>query len=182
MNDRKVRFSAVVALMITLIISGPLATLATSTVVVKPSNMDGWNFQIGHLLSGTSTATGGFEIGPSTSPLPAGSVHFTTGLDGNSFAQIRNRDYNGVLLSGLTALGYDTYVSAHHGCVAPYIVLSVDVNGIAFLIPTQASMISYSSSRAIRQGSMSQHLRPVRLSPFRTAPSTSLKTARRQPL
>ena len=115
-----------VILMAGLVSLGPVVMAVG--VTVKPSMMDGWNFQLGHLLSGTSTALGGFSLGPGSPPLGTGSVHFTTGLDGNSYAQIRNSDYGGQPLSGLTALSYDTYVSAHHGSVAPYIVLNVDVN------------------------------------------------------
>jgi len=127
MKPRTLTVSFALLSMVAMISLGP-AVMAVGTIVVKPSSMDGWNFQIGHTLSGLSTATGGFQIGPSTPPIGAGSVHFTTGLDGDSFAQFRNRNYHGTLLSALTALSYDTFVSANGGCQAPYIVLNVDVN------------------------------------------------------
>jgi hypothetical protein len=121
-----------VVLMAGLVFSGPAVIAVDTTVVVRPSQMEFWNFHIGDLLGGPGTGTGGFQIGPSTPPIGTGSVHYTTGPDDQTFVQLRNTHYEGVLLSSLTALSYDTYVSAYFNCQAPYLELSVDVDGNGF--------------------------------------------------
>jgi len=126
--NRMTRFS-IVALMASLISFGPTTMMAftDTTIVIKPTHMDGWNFQLG-IFSGTATSSAGFEIGPGAPPLPTGSAEFKTGADGDSFALLRNTNYQGVPLSQLTSLSYDTYVTAHNGCVAVYLSLLVDLN------------------------------------------------------
>ena len=126
--NRLARF-LIVALMATLVSLGPMTMMALAdiTIVIKPSNMDGWNFQLGNPF-GPNTAEAGFEIGPATPPLQTGSAEFKTGADGDSFALLRNSDYQGVPLSQLTSLTYDSYVTAHNGCVAVYLSLVVDLN------------------------------------------------------
>jgi hypothetical protein len=115
--------------MIGLVSFGPTTMMAftDATIVIKPSHMDGWNFQIGN-SAGPVTSSAGFETGPGTPPLQNGSAEFKTGADGDSFALLRNSNYQGVPLSVLTSLSYDTYVTAHNGCVVAYLSLLVDLN------------------------------------------------------
>ena len=120
-----------VLLMGGLVSVGPAVMVADTTVVVKPSQMDGWVFRTAHAGGGTITATAGFEVGPGTPPRGAGSAEMTTGSDGDSFAELRNVNYHGVLLSDITSMTYSTYVTARDpaSSVVPYILLSVDVDG-----------------------------------------------------
>ncbi len=114
-----------VALAVTLLAVG--LALADTTIVVKPTAMDGWNFQP------TGTGSGGFETGPGAPPLGSGSAELKVGADtgGSDRIDLRNTNYHGVKLSDLTAMSYNTIVTmaAAGSCVAPYILLSVDVNG-----------------------------------------------------
>ena len=93
--------------------------------------MDGWTFRAAHATGGTITSTAGFQIGPAGQPAGSGSAKLTTGPDGDSFAELRNVNYNGVKLSDLTQLTYWSYVTAKTlgSCVTGYILLSVDVDG-----------------------------------------------------
>ena len=131
MKFRNVTRLLIVVLMGSLLSYGPAVMVADTTIVVKPSQMDGWVFRTAHAAGGTITSTAGFEIGPATPPLGTGSAEMTTGSDGDSFAELRNVDYHGVLLSDITAMTYSTYVTTRDpaSSVAPYILLSVDVDG-----------------------------------------------------
>ena len=118
---------SLVVLMAGLISFGP-AVMAVDIVFVKPSTMlaTGWALQTG-TVSGLVTSSGLFDPAPGLPP-GDGSFAFTTGPNGDSFAQQRNTKYQDVLLSSITAMSYDTYVTTHHDCVAPYISLVVDLN------------------------------------------------------
>ena len=97
--------------------------MAVGTIVVKPTMMDGWAFRTAHAAGGTVTSSAGFELGPGSPPLGSGSAEFKTGSDGDSYVELRNRDYHGVKLSDLTTMTYSTFVTAwDHSCVAPYIL------------------------------------------------------------
>jgi len=111
---------ALAALAVFLSVSAALAV----TVVVKPTAMDGWNFQT------FGTGAGGFETGPGVPPMGAGSAELKVGSDtgGIDRADLRNKNYHGTLLSTLTEITYWTYITANSGCVAPYVLLSVDVD------------------------------------------------------
>ena len=114
-----------------LLFAGPAVMVADTTIVVKPSAMDGWVFRTAHSTGGVITATAGFQTGPAPTPLGTGSARMTVGADGDSFAELRNINYHGVLLSDITTLTYSSYVQARlpFDCVVPYILLSVDVDG-----------------------------------------------------
>jgi len=122
--------------MVGLVSFGP-AVMAVGTIVVKPSMMDGWAFRTAHSTGGTITSTAGFELGPGAPPAGSGSAQFTTGSDGDSYADLRNRDYHGVKLSDLTTLTYSTYITTElpPSCVAGYVLLSVDVDGDGIFDP-----------------------------------------------
>lgn len=100
------------------------ALLHAEEVVVAPGNMNGWT------TSQSGTASVEFVDGPEDPPCGFGSVELSVGPDGNSAAQVRNRDYNGVLLSDITELSYSTYVQQDgSGGQAPYLILNVDLDG-----------------------------------------------------
>ena len=119
------------SLMVGLLFTGPAVMVADTTIVVKPSAMDGWVFRTAHSTGGVITSTAGFEVGPAPVPLGTGSAQMTTGADGDSFAELRNVNYHGVLLSNITTLTYSSFVSTRlpFDCVVPYILLSIDVDG-----------------------------------------------------
>lgn len=99
-------------------------------VVVQPSNMRGWAFN----LSGSgATGTGTFVRGPAAPPLGQGSVKFILGADGD-YVELRHGGYTGSLLSAIRDLSYSTYVPTGTGssndntCQAPYLILTIDNN------------------------------------------------------
>jgi hypothetical protein len=99
-------------------------------VVVQPSNMRGWAFN----LSGSgATGTGTFSRGPATPPLGQGSVKFILGADGD-YVELRHGGYTGSLLATIRDLSYSTYVPTGSGssndntCQAPYLILTIDNN------------------------------------------------------
>jgi hypothetical protein len=97
--------------------------LHAAEVIVYPGNLDGWQEQ----ESGTSTVT--FVDGPAGPPCGSGSAEFRIDAGGASGAQLRNTNYNGVLLSSLTELSYSTFIQENNNEQAPYIILSVDTTG-----------------------------------------------------
>jgi Ca2+-binding RTX toxin-like protein len=83
----------------------------------------GWTEQ----KSGTADVT---LAGPGDQPGDSGSAQFSVGANGNSAAQLRIDDYNGMLLSDLTDLSYNTFVTQDGaGGQAPYIILNIDLDG-----------------------------------------------------
>src|SRR5262245_45728288 len=123
MKFNKVTRLSLVLLMAGLVTVGP-AVMAITLVPVSPSTMlaTGWALQV-DTVSGVATSSGLFDPAPGN-----GSFRFLTGANGWSFAQMRNSTYHNVPLSSITAMSYDTLVSAHNGCVAPYISLVIDLN------------------------------------------------------
>jgi uncharacterized membrane protein len=99
-----------------------------ATVTVTPADLDGWavdNDTCGVATSGSVA----FVTGPGTAPAGTGSIRFTVGANGDSYPTVRQREYNGVELSDLTAFDYFTYVSrTGSGGQAAYIDLYVDNN------------------------------------------------------
>lgn len=103
---------------------------ASATLVVQPSNMQGWAFN----LSGSgATGTGTFVRGPAVPPLGQGSVQFILGPDGD-YVELRHGGYDGLLLADISDLSYSTYVPTGTGssndntCQAPYLILTIDNN------------------------------------------------------
>lgn len=95
-----------------------------SAVEVTPGALDGWT------PTESGTADVSFVAGPETPPLGEGSAQLSVGAAGGSAAQLRNGDYDGVLLSDITSLSYFTYVQQDgSGGQAPYLILDVDLDG-----------------------------------------------------
>ena len=100
---------------------------ALATLVVSPSNLQGWTTQTG-ALSGTNTSTQQFENGPGTPPLGIGSFGVNIGPNGDSFLILRNTAFDGVRIDQLNALSYSTYVTTNTGSQAHAISLEIDTN------------------------------------------------------
>jgi hypothetical protein len=101
-----------------LIISGGAGLAATqsgishaapSSVVVTPTNMQGWTF-VDDQNNSTATATGKMVVGPATPPLGVGSAQLTTANTSDGQALLTSA-YAGTSLSQLTNLQYSSYQS-----------------------------------------------------------------------
>jgi len=91
------------------------------TVVVTATSSEGWIPQF------SGTASGEFVPGPELPPVGSGSFEFRVGADGDSAAQLRNVEFDGVPLSEITTLTYNTYVQEDgSGGQAPYLILHID--------------------------------------------------------
>lgn len=113
-----------------------------SDVVVTPANMNGWSFLTtdnnGDPAPGNGN-TAQMVTGPATPPLGTGSAHLATAPgQGDSSAQITTTLYNGIALSSLTSLSYNTYVTVNNGQQFPYMKISLsDGNALFFEPPYQ---------------------------------------------
>jgi len=108
-------------------------TPCAGCTTITPCNMlqKGWTKQI-LTDSETCPSTGSlaFQTGPQCPPANTGSVQFNMGPDGASDVRFRNSNYNGTMLSDLTALSYNTFIQvANSPFVAPYVALTLDLNG-----------------------------------------------------
>ena len=112
------------AAMIPVLIIALCGVAGATTVVVNPSNMDGWAFYIT-----SPDGIGSFVVGPATPPLGVGSARFFTGTHGDERIELRNTNYSGTLLSSLTALGFSTYATSWNGQQVPYLMLNIDWDG-----------------------------------------------------
>jgi hypothetical protein len=103
-----------------------------STVVVNPSNPDGWTFATvnGSFLADPTAGTAGFVTGPGTPPLGTGSAHLATTVGGGEGgAMIGTSALDGLPLSAITSLSYSTYMTSNNGQQFPYIALSFASTG-----------------------------------------------------
>jgi uncharacterized membrane protein len=122
-------------ILIAIVAGAALATSAAAlaaTVVVSPSNTDGWTAVHESCNAVPSTGSQAFVNGPGTPPAGTGSYEFRTGANAQSYETFRQRDFNGTKLMDITALDYWTYVSAFgtgSSGQAPYIDLYVDNDG-----------------------------------------------------
>ncbi len=76
-----------------------------NTVLVSPANQNGWVFADD--LPGTGTGSGGFEAGPATPPLGAGSAFLT--VDANGRHILATGGYGGTRMDDLPGLLYGSY-------------------------------------------------------------------------
>ncbi|HEU4595058.1 MAG TPA: hypothetical protein VFS10_07790 [Pyrinomonadaceae bacterium] len=107
----------------------------TTTLVVYPGNLEGWQTQTSTSPSPTPQVL--FVFGPTPAPMGRGSVEFRVGPDGNSSAQMRQPGFAGTVLPNpsptpaaageLAALSYSTYAqSGGSGGQTPYLNLLID--------------------------------------------------------
>ena len=118
------RKSLILAIAATVAIAVGFGVLAASstTLTVTPANLQGWQIQGD---PGTSVT---FVDGPLTPPLGSGSVRFQIPANGDLFTNLRNPNYAGTPLAGLTSLDYFTYVTNNVDGQAPYLILNVDTD------------------------------------------------------
>jgi hypothetical protein len=118
-------FASIVALFLA-------APAMAATIVVSPSNMNGWSFYTtdsSGLITNPGTGTGDFVTGPATPPLPVGSAHLQTGAgQGDGSVQLRTNAFSGTLLASITSLSYSTYATSFNGAQLPYLTLWIDTN------------------------------------------------------
>lgn len=105
-----------------LILTGLIGTVQASTsVVVTPSNMQGWGFG-----QETATATGTLASGPATPPLGVGSFQMSVNSTGGEL--LGTAAYAGTPLSQITGLAYSTYRSTADAGNNLAIALQLDVD------------------------------------------------------
>jgi hypothetical protein len=112
---------------------------AASVIIVKPTMLNGWS------AVSQRTASGSFVPGPGTAPSGSGSYRMMTGA-GNSGPDLpqggagqggktwmTTQQFDNALLSGITRLGYSTYVTASPSSagniITPTLQLQVDLDG-----------------------------------------------------
>lgn len=121
MNIKKLIASTAAASMLALSVAAP--AMAATTVVVTPTNTQGW--------STADTRTGGAVeyVSDATSPLPNGALQLTTNATTTAKAQYL-KEASGPL-SSVTELGYWTKQVSGPAFAAPSYQLIVDLNGSA---------------------------------------------------
>jgi hypothetical protein len=114
------------------LLAGRLAV--ADTVVVTPSNMNGWTLNSfdpdGNIVnSGNYFGTAAMATGPATPPLGVGSAHLATPVGfGAGGAAIATLSYDGTLLSSITSLSYSTYDVTNNGQQFPYLGIKINTN------------------------------------------------------
>jgi hypothetical protein len=94
-----------------------------NTVVVSPANQNGWVFFDD--FPGTGTGSGGFESGPATPPLGAGSAFLT--VDGDGRHALATFAYFGTRMDDLAGLLYSSYQDNNSNTVvAPSLQFDID--------------------------------------------------------
>jgi hypothetical protein len=94
-----------------------------NTVLVSPSNQNGWVFFDD--FPGMGTGSGGFEAGPATPPLGAGSAFLT--VDANGRHAFATFSFVGTRMDDLTALVYGSYQDNNaNTVVAPSLQFDID--------------------------------------------------------
>jgi PEP-CTERM motif len=118
------------------VLSGLPSFSKATTVVVDPTNMNGWTLNSfdgnGNIVnSGPYFGTAAMETGPATPPLGIGSAHLATPVGmGDGAAAIATEGYDGTLLSSITSLSYSTYDTTNNGQQFPYLAVSINTNDI----------------------------------------------------
>lgn len=105
-----------------------------ATVIVSPSNLNGWATHTTDSSGVFGTASPGvaadFATPPSPPPLGSSSAHLTTGINnGDESAQLRTTNFAGVRIADITALSYSTYATAWNDQQVPYLTIWLDLDG-----------------------------------------------------
>ncbi len=98
-----------------------LAAAPTATIVVSPTNLNGWGF-----FQETATGSGGFVAGPATAPLGIGSAQLV--VDGLGGVFLGTAEFRNTRLDALTGLSYSTYRTAGGAAQAIALQLGMDYN------------------------------------------------------
>jgi hypothetical protein len=115
---------------------GLVASVRAGTVVVTPSNMNGWTLNsfddnANIVNSGTYDGTAAMVTGPATPPLGVGSAHLATPVgNGDGAAAIATEQFDNTFLSTITALSYSTYDVTNNGQQFPYMAISINTGTI----------------------------------------------------
>lgn len=95
----------------------------SNTVLVSPANQNGWVFADD--LPGTGTGSGGFEAGPATPPLGAGSAFLTVDAQGRHI--LGTAGYAGTRMDDLLGILYGSYQDNNSNTVvAPSFQFDID--------------------------------------------------------
>lgn len=99
------------------------AHAAAATVVVTPSNMQGWAF----FDDNGNGGSGSLVSGPATPPLGEGSAQLELTAANQGYV-LGNGGYSGTRLADVTSLSYSTYVQQGNNTVAPALQLNIDTD------------------------------------------------------
>jgi hypothetical protein len=103
---------------------------SAATVVVTPTDMDGWTAATSSCSAVAPTSSSAFVTGPGTPPAGTGSYQMQIGANGDSFETLTHAGLAGKKPTDLTALSYSTYVTSFgSGGQAAYLILRIDTNG-----------------------------------------------------
>src|SRR5687767_2558491 len=97
------------------------AAAASSTVVVTPTNMQGWAFA----PESGATGSGALVTGPETPPLGTGSANLVVNNPADGYI-LAVADYQGVMLSDIDALEYSTYRTSGGAVLAIALQFNID--------------------------------------------------------
>jgi hypothetical protein len=107
------------------------------TVVVTPANMNGWTLNSfdnnGNIVNSGPYYSPNTQMvyGPATPPLGPGSAQLATPTGaGDGAAAIATEQYDGTLLSAVTALSYSAYDQVNNGSQFPYLALSINTGAV----------------------------------------------------
>ncbi len=111
-----------------------LTKTAGAEVVVSPANMQGWTLNSfdgnGNIVTDPSSpyyGTAAMVYGPATPPLGVGSAELATAPGaGDGAAAIATEQFDGTLLSSVTALSYYAYDVTNNGQQFPYLGISIN--------------------------------------------------------
>jgi PEP-CTERM motif len=115
------------------VLSGLPSFSKATTVVVDPSNMNGWTLNAFDDTGAINPSAGTAEMvtGPATPPLGVGSAHLATAPGfGDGAAAIATEGYDGTLLNTITSLSYSTYDTTNNGQQFPYLAISINTNDL----------------------------------------------------
>ena len=122
--------NALVALAIVVLMAISARSVCAGTVVVSPTNMNGWSFVTVDSNGDPAVnlpytnAVAQMVNGPATPPLGTGSAQLETGAGGgDGAARLITSSFSGTLLSNITSLSYSTYDTVNNGQQFPYLKL-----------------------------------------------------------
>lgn len=116
---------------------------AQSILVVTPTNLQG------AIITTNNSAGYLFSDGPSAPMHGTGSFAITTGAQSGGRVLVSAYRYNGVLLSDITVVRYETFVSASRSpnSLAPYVRLRLDLDGDGVFSPASDDIVMFVPSR-----------------------------------
>jgi hypothetical protein len=118
-----------------LVVTTSAVSALASSVNVTPANMNGWAFgsfdgAFNPVVSGPYVGTAQMVSGPAGQPLGSGSAQLATNPGfGDGAETIATNNFNGMLLSKITTLGYWADMTSNNGQQFPYLIVGISTTG-----------------------------------------------------